>query len=694
MNGMNGKKRRALSVLAFAAVLLFAACAGTGSPSDPETEESHDPDAVNQLVLYEGPKTMTSSQNASVWVGGHELFVYDVMVNHEHTWNANTVPSDTPMAYFDFDGEVTVEIEMPGLGKEIESAAVLPSSHGIAPLVSGNRVTFTVTEPGFYTVVYNNHVNKATHIFANPLETDVPDKDDPNVFFIEPGEWALDAIQLKSDQTLYISGGAVVHSVVIVDNAVNVTIRGRGIIDGSDYPGHNQPGSYARVPIDIRNAKNITAEGFIIANANCWNFNSYATENAHISNVKIISARQNGDGFTFQSCKNHTVTDSFARTWDDSLVIKNYSGSSRDITFERVQIWTDLAQSMEIGYETNKGVTINPEISDVLFKDITVLYNNHKPVISIHNSDDAVVRNVTYQNITVENAFMRGDNGVNNELIEMHMLKSGWSAVRDEYGGVRDILIDGLTVVNTLDGKAPPSRFLGHSEAHMLENVTIKNVTILGEKITDLAALKAEVNEFAANVSVACDAQYEAPVPVAKVFDTAAERPGLTVVKTPEQAKAERPGVFPDPQANWVKLPDGPNLAEGKQVSAGEVTEVYASANVTDGDLTSYWESKGLPAGITIDLAGSYTIQTVAVRLNPAPIWEARNQTFSVLVSGDGETFTEAAPEERYEFNPDSGNIVRVDFAPVTAQYVRLVFTAKSSGRSNGGQAAEIGIYE
>jgi hypothetical protein len=141
-------------------------------------------------------------------------------------------------------------------------------------------------------------------------------------------------------------------------------------------------------------------------------------------------------------------------------------------------------------------------ISDVLFKDITVLYNNHKPVISIHNSDDAHIRNITYQNIIVENAFMRGDHGLNNELIEFHMLKSGWSAVRDEWGSIRDILIDGLTVVRTLDGNIPASRIIGHNEEHSVENVTIRNVTILGERITSLQALRMTVNEYARNIVV------------------------------------------------------------------------------------------------------------------------------------------------------------------------------------------------
>lgn len=454
------------------------------------------------LTIYEGPRTMTSSRTASVSVNGYDLFVYDVMVNHEHIWNANTQPTTTPMTYFDFEGRVRLEIRMPGLENPVESARVLPLSSGIEPRVEDGVVSFLITEPGQYTVVFNDSVNKALHIFANPPETDVPDPDDPNVFYIGPGEWVMDAIALEDNQTLYISGGAVVHSIVSVANAEHVRICGRGIIDGSDYPAWNQPGSYARVPIDLNHAKDVTVEGIIVANSNCWNVNSYSSRNVRIDNVKIISGRQNGDGFTFQSCTDHLVTNCFARTWDDSLVVKNYSGSTEGITFRNIQIWTDLAQSMEIGYETDKGWTLDPEISDVLFEDITVLYNFHKPVISIHNSDDAYIHDIVYRNIVVENALMQGDNGNNRELIEMTLLKSGWSTVKDEYGSIDQVLIDGLTVLNTLDGRMPASRFVGHNEKHRITNVTLRNVTILGQPITDLKTMKVSVDEYCEAITI------------------------------------------------------------------------------------------------------------------------------------------------------------------------------------------------
>jgi hypothetical protein len=170
---------------------------------------------------------------------------------------------------------------------------------------------------------------------------------------------------------------------------------------------------------------------------------------------------------------------------------------------------------------------------------------------------------------------------------------------------------------------------------------------------------------------------------------------GLTIVDTPDQTEPTRPAGFPDPEENWIKLPDSPNIALGKSVTSGdEHQEVYEVSNILDGDLTSYWESRGVPATITIDLENTYTIQTIAVRLNPAPIWEPRNQTFEVRVSTDGTNFTVVSPLQRHDFDPDSGNIVRIDFDAISARYVQMEFTEKSSGRSAGAQASEIEIFE
>lgn len=174
---------------------------------------------------------------------------------------------------------------------------------------------------------------------------------------------------------------------------------------------------------------------------------------------------------------------------------------------------------------------------------------------------------------------------------------------------------------------------------------------------------------------------------------TGTAEPGLTVVAAPEQTRAQRPPCFPDPEANYVPMPETENLAQGRPVASGVHNDVYVIENVNDGKTDTYWESKGFPAEVSIDLGGSVSISTVAVRLNPSAIWEARKQEIAVWVSSDGESFTEVVPAAIYDFDPNTGNRIRIDFDAVEAGYVKLVFTMNSSSRTGGAQAAEIEVY-
>jgi len=84
----------------------------------------------------------------------------------------------------------------------------------------------------------------------------------------------------------------------------------------------------------------------------------------------------------------------------------------------------------------------------------------------------------------------------------MTLLKSGWSTVKDEYGSIDNVLIDGLTVLNTVNGRVPASRFVGHNEKHRITNVTMRNVTINGEKMTDLKMMKVSVNDYCEAITI------------------------------------------------------------------------------------------------------------------------------------------------------------------------------------------------
>jgi len=454
----------------------------------------------SRVILYEGPKSLQDATAADlkfaseetsdrrlmhctdtqVLVNGQQCYVYDTNVNHSRSWSSNYLPSlhRTPVTYFDFSGKVTIDVILPET--EIEQAKISPVSYGIDPVIdkAAHKISFTIDQPDTYTVTVNDSVMRAVHIFANPIEEE-PDMTDENLIYIGPGEWDIGAITLKSGQTLYIAGGAVVHGYVTADFASDVKILGHGIIDGSSYPGWKA--STAFVPLRFDNCNRVEVSGIIALNSNAWVFEGYSTDNLIIDGIKIISARPNGDGISLQSCENAEVTNCFVRSWDDSLVVKNYSKNSKNIRFSNIQLWTDFAQSMEVGYETNKGKKSDAMISDVVFEDIVVLHNFHKPVISVHNADDAQVCDITFKNICVEDCQVGSGDGIEMPyLIDMNIAENAnWSSTK-ERGSIHDITIDGVTV---LSGRRVGSRIKGFDEEHKVTNVKIKGLNILDKEI-------------------------------------------------------------------------------------------------------------------------------------------------------------------------------------------------------------------
>jgi hypothetical protein len=84
----------------------------------------------------------------------------------------------------------------------------------------------------------------------------------------------------------------------------------------------------------------------------------------------------------------------------------------------------------------------------------------------------------------------------------MTLQNSAWSTVRDELGSIDDVLIDGLTVINTPDGKTPRSRMSGIGEDNMITNVTLKNVSILGKLITTLKEMKLSIDDYCDGITI------------------------------------------------------------------------------------------------------------------------------------------------------------------------------------------------
>ncbi len=504
------KFKKAVAFLLSAAMLsalpVFAACGDEKDVPDGDAPVIEQPDrevTESKLTVYDGPSLMQSSSKLKAFAEDEELFVYDTRVNHNRIFSFSYSKDKGQVVSFDFEGKVHMRVEING-ASALTDVVVRPLSYGVKPEVNGNTVEFDLEYSANYTLEYNDGTVKdaadnALHIFANPIETNPVTADNvpENTIYIGPGVYSAGAIPMQSNQTLYLAGGAYVYGQVRAENLENITIRGRGIFSGEIYD--RRADAEYTLPLELRFCKNVNIEGVTFLDPAGWAITLYQSEGVTIDNVKMITARGNGDGISVQSCKNVTVNGGFIRTWDDSLVVKNSDrGVTDNITFDNVVVWTDLAQSMEVGYECN-GATM----SNISFKNITVVHNYHKAAMSIHNADDAAITNVLYESITIEDAQMLGDNredGAEDFLIDMFIdFNQAWSET-EQRGTIDGVRIENVKVLEMADTIA--CRINGFGSDYAVKNVTIKGVEIEGEQIDTAEKLKLSTNAYASGVTV------------------------------------------------------------------------------------------------------------------------------------------------------------------------------------------------
>lgn len=640
------------------------------------------------LVTYDGPEYLSPSKTVKVSVEGVELFVYETRVNHDRKFSWMT-PSDTnAVVIFDFEGKVHVEIEV---DEEVTTASVKPLMYGISASVAGRKISFDLTYAANYVVEYNNNPDKAIHLFTSEPEEDPityeESLDDENVIYIGPGVYKADAIPVKDNVTIYLAGGAYVYGQIRAESLKNITIRGRGIISGSIYNRRSE--SEYTIPVEMRYCDNVKIEGITFLDPAGWTIALYKSKNIDINNIKIISARQNGDGISVQSSTNVNVYGGFIRTWDDSLVVKCVDGGDTEhVLFDGVTVWTDLAQSMEVGYEAH-----GDKMDDVTFNNIVVIHNFHKAVISMHDADDAQISNVKYTNITVEDCQTLGDNrtdGENDFLIDLCVLyNQDWSRSTNIKGTVKNVLIENVWVYSILPSII--SRINGESPTANIDGVTIKNIELAGLVVQRASDLGLVSNQYTANITVvnetvATGAKISLPYDVSEL--------GNNVNKTHVANIAQEGMIVPDFAVSKGGLPYiGPNVTTtyNAQATHGVGTKSTSpaddgsgdfsrggtsAANSCDGNLETSWKSKewqGVDdefATLQIDF-GTNKMSIGVIRLY-GKIDNQFYYTYSFSVWGinkkaDGtmnNKFIRLLNNKDYAMTPGSNNIIDLNITP------------------------------
>ena len=373
----------------------------------------------------------------------------------------------------------------------VVSAVIRPSLvQPIDTQIDGHHVTATIAQPGYVVIELNHDAATDVPRFTVYLMIEKPETlpIGENVKRIKPGHHAPELfassssqtllllpgvhtvegqmIQLSSQTTLYLQGGAYLRSYVHAIDVEHVDLKGHGVIDGTGVACKTREwrddGDAAFVL--VRHGKQITWDGPTIYDSPFWNSVLHGGENIAIRHYKSICWKVNNDGIQPRNCNRLVAENCFLKCADDCVAIKSRRTARMtfgDLTFRDLVLWNDKpGNGVEIGHTSQAD-----QLSNVLFENIHVVHaegaEGGKHVISIFLVDHCTVQDVTYRDFYVEGFLAIGDIG-------FQITQSRYST-DSQRGHIRRIKVDGYHK----DQPIKPMLINDYDSAHRVQDVSV-----------------------------------------------------------------------------------------------------------------------------------------------------------------------------------------------------------------------------
>jgi hypothetical protein len=430
---------------------------------------------------------------------------------------------------FEVTKPVDVEVRA---GFAVRWVDIRPLSAGITPVISPDHssVRFQLKSPVPLTVEFNGEIKRVIHLFAYAPEKDPPKPGTPNVRYFGPGIHEAGIMELLDGETIYLAPGSWVKGMVRSYGTKNIAIRGRGVLDAGSLPprgdpalqapgklGTPPPASYGgggRNVIYLEKTQGATVEGITLFNSPQWTLYLKSARGTHIDGVRILSwsVGCTTDGIDIVSSSDTLVENSFVRANDDCVAVKNMDNIDQsNITVRNSVFWNmPCGNAIEIGFETRTAKT-----EKVRFDDIDIIHVERGAAISIHHGDSAIIEDVVFNNIRVEDArhklidfaLLLGNYGTDRPTPEQ---RTAWRDVGGAWDGVMNVpvveraafnksrgMIRNIRVTNlhVVGGDLPFSVVSGFSKERPIGDIVIEGMQYRGRPIRNAAEGRFSVSD-------------------------------------------------------------------------------------------------------------------------------------------------------------------------------------------------------
>ncbi len=305
--------------------------------------------------------------------------------------------------------------------------------------------------------------------------------------FLPAGSFLSGTIYLRSNVALHLSAGCVLSgsanlenypvtvqgfrsytdnytnkSLIYGENLQNVTIEGRGVIDGQ---GAAFKGPYKVRPYLIRlvTCRDVLVKDVTLKDSPMWVQHYLACDDVHIRGVTVRSrVNHNNDGINIDCCHRVCISDCNIWSGDDAIVLKSTAARACENVVITNSVLSSLCNAIKMGTESNGG-----------FKNVVVtgcsIYDTNLAGVALEMVDGGVLDQVVVSGISMTNVrvpiFLRLGDRARPYKQDMK---------RPSVGVFRNVTIS--------DIEASASSNLGCSITglpdHEIENVTLSNIRI------------------------------------------------------------------------------------------------------------------------------------------------------------------------------------------------------------------------
>lgn len=461
---------------------------------------------------------------------------------------------DISFARFAFSGTANVQVNA---SEAVASFGISPLSDQINGSSDGNGISFAIDQPKSLIVSVNN-LEKLL-LFADGMENDAPDIQDPNVInladylpanrdedaevtayfqqaiddtsamnngaggilYVPDGKYMTAQLKLKSNVHLYLQDGAWIRAVpqfnatnypaqnngdssfIYIGNASHVKISGRGIIDGNGMTVRTLNAGANIKLLRTAEVTDLDIEDVYFLDSARWTLHLLYTQDVVLKNIKIINDLRGAPDPNDPNVWLPTVTNT------DGVDID----ASQNVTVDGAFIYTgdDAISPKVTNYMNLKRPTLGLQIkNNVLWSLKAALKVGDETLMDIgdiqFNNNDIIHADRFIALWNREESRIHDIEAIDNraEFIggnyneRYFYFRIRTNGANSNPGWIDQVLVKDFYALNMAD---QPSTIEGYDSSHLVTNVTFDNIVINGNQAAGIADVPLDFrNEFYDNV--------------------------------------------------------------------------------------------------------------------------------------------------------------------------------------------------